>query len=180
MNKIVKIVILIAIITCIVSISGSYAATNYAISANKISYSDNSSLGVDNVQAAIDGTCSRIDSRLNNLEQLSERHELTYLDNSNYRLNGLNGTYSYWYKIGNLVIVNITLYVITPSTSSASLAGVIKDLPTPKYNMNYISLTSEQPTGSSAVGVLKTDGILYVMGGTAGNLMEGQFIYAAA
>ena len=180
MNKIVKIVILVAIITCIVSISGSYAATNYAISANKISYSDNSSLGVDNVQAAIDGTCSRIDSRLNNLEQLSERHELTYLDNSNYRLNGLNGTYSYWYKIGNLVIVNITLYVITPSTSSASLAGVIKDLPTPKYNMNYISLTSEQPTGSSAVGVLKTDGILYVMGGTAGNLMEGQFIYAAA
>lgn len=45
--------------------------------------------------------------------------------------------------------------------------------------MNYISLTSEQPTSSSAIYVLKTDGILYVMVGTAGNLMEGQFIYAA-
>ena len=67
MNKIVKIVILIAIITCIVSISGSYAATNYAISANKISYSDNSSLGVDNVQAAIDGTCTKFNNQLTNL-----------------------------------------------------------------------------------------------------------------
>ncbi len=69
MNKIVKMVILIAIITCIISIGGAYAATNYAISANKISYSDNSNLGVDNVQAAIDGTCSRaatvLDSKLN-------------------------------------------------------------------------------------------------------------------
>ena len=177
-------IIIVLIIGFIMGLSlsglGTYAATTYAINAAKIGYSDNSNLGVDNVQAAIDGTCSRIDSRLNNLEQLSKRHELTYLDNSNYRLNGLNGTYSYWYKIGNLVIVNITLYVITPSTSSASLAGVIKDLPTPKYNMNYISLTSEQPTGSSAVGVLKTDGILYVMSGTAGHIMEGQFIYAAA
>lgn len=78
-----------------------------------------------------------------------------------------------------MAIVNITLYIIAPSTSSISLAGVIKDLPTSKYNMNYISLTSEQPTSSSAIYVLKTDGILYVMVGTAGNLMEGQFIYAA-
>ncbi len=46
---------------------GTYAATNYAISANKISYSDNSNLGVDNVQAAIDGTCVNFSTKLNNM-----------------------------------------------------------------------------------------------------------------
>ena len=47
---------------------GAYAATTYAISSNKVSYTDNSSLGVDNVQAAIDGTCSNIDNRLAEIE----------------------------------------------------------------------------------------------------------------
>ena len=47
---------------------GTYAATTYAISATKISYSDNSNLGADNVQAAIDGTCTRFSSQLTNLK----------------------------------------------------------------------------------------------------------------
>ncbi len=64
MKKSLKIIIIIAVITCIISISGAYAATTYAISANKISYSDNYNLGVDNVQAALDGTCSKINSKL--------------------------------------------------------------------------------------------------------------------
>ncbi|MBO5414978.1 MAG: hypothetical protein J6A17_05070 [Bacilli bacterium] len=52
----------------IISGLGTYAATTYAISSNKVSYTDNSKLGVDNVQAAIDGTCSNIDTRLTNIE----------------------------------------------------------------------------------------------------------------
>ncbi len=47
---------------------GMYAATTYAISANRIGYSDNSSLGVDNVQAAIDGTCTKFNTQLTNLK----------------------------------------------------------------------------------------------------------------
>lgn len=43
---------------------GTYAATNYAISANNIGYSDNSNLGAGNVQAAIDGTCSKVNEVL--------------------------------------------------------------------------------------------------------------------
>ena len=68
MKKSLKVSIIIAIITCIISISGSYAATNYAISAIKIGYSDNSNLGADNVQAAIDGTCTKFSSQLTNLK----------------------------------------------------------------------------------------------------------------
>ena len=43
---------------------GAYAATSYAIDSSKIGYKDNSNLGVDNVQAAIDGTCANVDTTL--------------------------------------------------------------------------------------------------------------------
>lgn len=69
MKKSLKVSILIAVITCIISISGSYAATNYAISATKIGYSDNSSLGATDVQAAIDGTCTKFSNQLTNLKE---------------------------------------------------------------------------------------------------------------
>ena len=69
MKKSFKIPLLMAIVTCIISISGSYAATNYAINASKIGYSDNLSLGVDNVQAAIDGTCTKFSNQLTNLKE---------------------------------------------------------------------------------------------------------------
>ena len=84
MKKSLKIIIIIAVITCIISISGSYAATTYAISANKISYSDNSNLGVDNVQAALDGTCSKINSKLQQFtdsQNWKKAGEATGLDN---------------------------------------------------------------------------------------------------
>ena len=44
------------------------AVTNYAISALKIGYTDNSSIGADNVQAAIDGTCTKFSNQLATLE----------------------------------------------------------------------------------------------------------------
>ena len=64
MKKTIITIIFTAMITGIISIYGAYAATNYAISANKIYYSDNSNLGADNVQAALDGTCSKINNKL--------------------------------------------------------------------------------------------------------------------
>ena len=68
MKKMIVLVLVIVSIGCIISISGSYAATSYAISANKISYSDNSNLGVDNVQAAVDGTCVKFNNQLASLK----------------------------------------------------------------------------------------------------------------
>ncbi len=69
MKKSFKVSILVAVITCLISISGSYAATSYAINASKIGYSDNSSLGATDVQAAIDGTCTKFSNQLTNLKE---------------------------------------------------------------------------------------------------------------
>ena len=49
------------------NIFSSSAATSYIISANNIEYTDNSSIGADNVQAAIDGTCTKFSTKLNNM-----------------------------------------------------------------------------------------------------------------
>ena len=49
MKKAIVIMSVIVTIGCIISIGGAYAATNYAISATNIGYSDNSNLKVDNV-----------------------------------------------------------------------------------------------------------------------------------
>ena len=68
MKKAIVIMSVIVTIGCIISIGGAYAATNYAISATNIGYSDNSNLKVDNVQAAIDGTCTKFNTQLTNLK----------------------------------------------------------------------------------------------------------------
>ena len=71
MNKEIKLTTgkLILIVTVIfgINIVGLSASANYAISANKVSYSDNSNLGATDVQAAIDGTCTRFSDQLTNL-----------------------------------------------------------------------------------------------------------------
>ena len=68
MKRIIITIIFTAIITSVLSLSFSYAATNYAISASKIGYTDNSSLGATDVQAAIDGTCTKFSNQLTNLK----------------------------------------------------------------------------------------------------------------
>ena len=67
MRKTITAIIITAVITGIISIGGAYAATNYAISASKIGYTDNSSLGATDVQAAIDGTCTKLANLKDNI-----------------------------------------------------------------------------------------------------------------
>ena len=69
MKRIIITIIFTAIITSVLSLSFSYAATTYAINAERIGYADNSSLGADNVQAAIDGTCTKFSNQLTNLKK---------------------------------------------------------------------------------------------------------------
>lgn len=59
-KKIIVTLIIGLIIGLSLSGLGTYAATSYAISASKIGYTDNSSLGATDVQAAIDGTCTKL------------------------------------------------------------------------------------------------------------------------
>lgn len=69
MKKTIMIIIITTLITGIISIGCTYAATTYAISASKVGYSDNSSLGAANVQAAIDGTCTKFSGQLTSLKE---------------------------------------------------------------------------------------------------------------
>ena len=69
MKKTIVIISIIVVIGCVISIGGAYAATTYAINASKIEYTDNSSLGVTNVQAAIDGTCTKFSNQLAELKK---------------------------------------------------------------------------------------------------------------
>ena len=68
MRKVVNIryLILGMLISGIMFGTGTYAAT--VISGNNISYVDNANLGVNNVQAAIDGTCTKFSNQLTTLE----------------------------------------------------------------------------------------------------------------
>ena len=68
MKRIIITIIFTAVITSILSLSFSYAATNYVINAERIGYSDNSSIGATDVQAAIDGTCTKFSNQLTNLK----------------------------------------------------------------------------------------------------------------
>lgn len=64
----VMLLIFIGIIFSTITIGGAYAVTNYAIDSKNVEYTDNSSLGVTNVQAAIDGTCTKFNNQLTTLE----------------------------------------------------------------------------------------------------------------
>ena len=81
-KKNIKLIIIVIMISCIFGWGSSYAATTYAINSNKVEYKDNSSLGVTNVQAAIDGTCSRIDEKFNGIYGLK-----LYTVSSDFTLN---------------------------------------------------------------------------------------------
>ena len=108
MKKTIMIIIITTLITGIISIGCTYAATTYAISATKIGYSDNSNLGADNVQAAIDGTCSKVDTRLGNIEK-SKQNTLTTTTGTvsiNFKTLHSDDDCTKAYKYGNTVMYN--------------------------------------------------------------------------
>ena len=70
-KKTIFILIMGITIGLVISGIGTYAATTYAVSSNKVSYTDNAKLGVDNVQAAIDGTCANISSIQDQIDSIN-------------------------------------------------------------------------------------------------------------
>ena len=63
----IKIVIGVAI-GILISVGSCYALAENLINSKDVVYEDNSNLLADNVQEAIDGTCSKIDTRLSDIE----------------------------------------------------------------------------------------------------------------
>ena len=159
MKKSLKVSIIIAVITCIVSISGSYAATNYAISATKIGYSDNSNLGADNVQAAIDGTCSKVDTRLGNIEK-SKQNTLTTTTGTvsiNFKTLHSSDNCTKAYKYGNTVMYNCKFIPESDISTNTSIL-TLPDGYRPISQTNVV--ISVSGTGYSYNAILKTTGNL--------------------
>lgn len=156
MKKIIITIIFTAIITSVLSLSFSYAATNYAISASKIGYTDNSNLGVDNVQAAVDGTCVKFSNQLVNLkkEVINEMYpkgsiyittELKTADAVSERLGGT------WEKYGagkTLVSDDGTNYITNDTSkgsggkTSSSTTLSTANLPSHTHDISHTHTTS--------------------------------------
>ena len=116
-------IILGMLISCVMFGLGTYAATNYVISANKISYSDNSNLGVDNVQAAVDGTCTKVDTRLSGLEKNKQNNITTTSSTITKNISGtFPGGCSNIYKYGNIVMYNCAF---VPSSSVSANTAIL-------------------------------------------------------
>ena len=65
------IVMVVGIITGIVlSLTSSYAIASTLINSKDVTYEDNAGLGVTNVQAAIDGTCTKFSTQLTSLQTI--------------------------------------------------------------------------------------------------------------
>ena len=67
-NKIDKKSILIILIATIISITSSYVLAATLVNSKDVYYEDNSGLAVNNVQAAIDGTCTKFSDQLTTLQ----------------------------------------------------------------------------------------------------------------
>ena len=67
-NKIDKKSILIILIATIISITSSYVLAATLVNSKDVYYEDNSGLAVNNVQAAIDGTCTKFSDQLITLQ----------------------------------------------------------------------------------------------------------------
>ena len=155
MKKIIITIILTAIITSIFSLSFSYAATNYAISASKIGYTDNSSLGAVDVQAAIDGTCTKFSNQLVNLkkEVINEMYPkgsiyiTTELKTADAVAEKLGGTWEK-YGAGKTLVSDDGTNYITNDTSkgsggktSSSTTLTTANLPSHTHNINHTHTT---------------------------------------
>ncbi len=66
MNKVNKKIVVGSIIAIAISIVSSFCLAETLIESSKVSYIDNSKLGATNVQNAIDGTCTKFSSELQN------------------------------------------------------------------------------------------------------------------
>ena len=156
----------------IISGIGTYAATTYAISSNKVSYTDNSSLGVNNVQAAIDGTCSKVDDRLDSIE--SSKQDLLSTNSSSVSYTASNFSQVFpacnsVYKYGKVVFYTCTF---VPATNLASQTLLFK-LPTGYTPITYMRFPLIQSSyGTSYNAVIDENGQIFMENN---NLLAGVY-----
>ncbi len=109
------------IIGVIISAGTSYVVAATVINSRDVSYTDNSKLGVTNVQAAIDGTCSKISnisSSVTDLENSLSSYEL--LGTTTWQ--GIKFTV---YRVGHVVTVTAYTIKVTEKVAVATTKSLI-------------------------------------------------------
>lgn len=107
----------------IVSGIGVFAATTYAISSNKVSYTDNSGLGASNVQAAIDGTCASFNEKLTSSHTpVLLNSTLTYSNTTEATANYISipTMNNYQMLVYRVVVANISQFVVCVKGNSTN------------------------------------------------------------
>ena len=129
--------IIVLILAVLISVTSSYVLAQTLINSKDVVYEDNSNLMADNVQEAIDGTCSKIDTRLSDIED-----KLYTVKKINGITNEIQTTTSYSYT-GLSVTFPAKSYcyvAITNAWAASSAQGII--LSASKDNVSHRLATS--------------------------------------
>lgn len=137
------------LIGIIVSGTTAYAITTTVIDSKYVAYTDNSSLGFTNVQAAIDGTCSNISTVLSSLKPV-EYIKPTPVD-------GVSITRGGYTMLGNICVVNMVVSIdtsklsISTNSNTASQTIIATGMPIPKEDTGYLNSSYNSPTFKSGI-----------------------------
>lgn len=165
MDKKTVIVLMIGLIIGLsLSGIGTYAATSYAIGASKVEYTDNSNLGVDNVQAALDGTCTKFTDQLKDIKKSLYPVGSIYMSTTDSTVESVverfGGTWEK-YAEGTMLISANSQYKVNTKGGSSTVTLSKANIPSLSvtgttnstgngYTIGYTSTTRTTGTGNAA------------------------------
>ena len=193
-NKIVKnkknrktyfLILISFILGIIISITSSYAIAETLIKSADVSYVDNSNLKATNVQAAIDGTCTKFSNDLTDLktnlkkEILNEAYPVNsvYISYSNTNPGTLFG--GTWEIIGDgRVLKGIKSGTAGTTGGSSTVTLSTDNLPAHTHNISHTHTTPATSfSANTGAGISSSSGWLYY-GGSDSNLLATHDIVA--
>ena len=146
--------------------TGTYAAT--VISANKISYTDNFSLGADNVQAAIDGTCTKFSNQLTELKKsmypVGSIYISTKLSTTTAVAAAIGGT---WQAFGNGKVLRSSTGTSEQTGGSSDVTLTTSNLPSHTHSYTPSGSVTSTFTGQSSTTSESGNHFHYIYNGWA-------------
>ena len=136
----IKIIIGVSI-GILISVASCYVLAETLINSKDVVYEDNSGLAAENVQDAIDGTCSKIDTRLANIEDKLYTVKNLYVTDEIVPPTDISYT---------------GLYVVIPANSYCSLSGFAEWYSHQPYR---VSLNSNTTSSSSTYSFTEYSGV---------------------
>ena len=175
-NKIDKKVYIVVLIATIISITSSYVLAATLVNSKDVYYEDNSGLAVNNVQAAIDGTCTKFSNELTNfLNKIYPVGSIYISTASTNPSSFLGGTWEAYGKGQTLVGIDTNQTEFntvgktggaksvsyTPSGSIGSTGLTISQIPSHSHSYDKVDSTTGSHTLTIAEMPSHTHGIAF-------------------